>query len=284
MVAGSPRYSLVVATFGRLEEPRAFLASLVAQMPCAVEVFIIDQNDDDRLVPVVREFSRHLQISHIRSRVRNSSHARNLGLARCSGEIVGFPDDDCVYPAGVLQHVDRCFADDPALTVLSGPAITPAGDLGSGRWSSASGPVTIYNVWTSVIGFNLFVRHAALVQVSGFDESLGVGARYGSSEEPDLVIRLIAAGGKAMYDTQLRVIHPDKRLTPVAAARAFAYGTGMGYVMRKHRVPAALILRFVARPLGGAIINLARARMLASRYYWQTTRGRVSGLLSRPTS
>ena len=256
----------------------------MAQGAWPIEVFIVDQNGDDRLDGLVRAFADQLPIRHLRSSVRNSSHARNLGLALCKGDIVAFPDDDCVYPAGVLQHVDRCFAEDPALRSLSGPAITDSGALGSGRWREDSGPVTIYTVWTSVIGFNLFLERTALMGVGGFDEELGVGARFGSSEEPDLIIRMIRAGGKAMYDTALRVIHPDKRLTPVAVSRAFAYGMGMGYVLRKHRAPATLKARFLLRPLGGALLNLFRARIMATRYYWETARGRVYGLMSQPTA
>ena len=85
-------------------------------------------------------------------------HARNLGLGLARGDIVGFPDDDCLQPPGLLDRVAAAFAADPGLAVLTGPAASPEGGLGSGRWRAEAGPITLANVWTSVIEFNLFLR------------------------------------------------------------------------------------------------------------------------------
>ena len=41
--------------------------------------------------------------------------------------------------------------------MLTGPAASPEGGLGSGRWRDASGAIDLTNVWTSVIEFNLFL-------------------------------------------------------------------------------------------------------------------------------
>ncbi len=65
-----------------------------------------------------------------RSAVANACHARNLGLALARGELVGFPDDDCLLPAGLLDRVSAGFAADPALAVLTGPAASPDGGPG----------------------------------------------------------------------------------------------------------------------------------------------------------
>lgn len=270
-----PRFSLVVATLGREAELRPLFASLVAQ-GASLEVILVDQNQDDRLVKVVAEFAGLLPIRHVRAEVRNSSFARNAGLPHCRGAIVGFPDDDCVYPAGTLEFVAREFAD-PGLGVLTGPAEAPGGGLGSGRWAAARAPIGRDNAFTTIICFNLFLRRDVLARIGGFDEALGVGAEFGACEENDLVIRAIAAGARALYDPALRVVHPDKRLTPAALARAFRYGAGFGYVLRKHRFPLAVLARFLLRPLGGALLSLLRGRGLDCAYYRETLRGRLYG-------
>jgi glycosyltransferase involved in cell wall biosynthesis len=276
------KISLIVATLSRVIEVQALLVSLCAQNYLDLEVIIVDQNQDDRLAQVILEFESKISIHRLRSPVRNLSHARDVGVASATGIIIGFPDDDCVYPPGVLTRVSDAFEADAALDVLTGPAFSPDNHPGSGRWQMRSGPIGMENVWTTVIAFNLFIRATRLRQVGGFDESFGVGARFGSGEETDLVIRIIKTGGKCLFDFTLRIIHPDKTLTKVATARAFQYGTGLGQVLRKHRAPAPTAMVFFIRPVGGMLVSLLKMNLLGVAYYWHTLRGRIFGFVTRP--
>jgi hypothetical protein len=69
-------------------------------------------------------------------------------------------------------------------------------------------------------------------------------------------------------------------LTEVAAARARLYGAGLGLALRRHAPGAGTWLPFVVRPLGGIVLNLLRGRFLPARYYAETLRGRIEGLLA----
>ena len=270
------RFSLITATLNRTIELVALLESLSAQTFCDFEVIIVDQNEGDRLVPILHAFP-NLRLTHLRCTVKALSAARNLGIAACTGEFIGFPDDDCLYQPDTLARVHARFAAEPDLAVLSGPAIASDGQLSSGRWSRSAGQITLMTVWTTVIAFNLFIRRAEVTAVGGFDEALGVGARFGSAEETDLTIRLIRAGRRGVYDPGLRVIHPQKQLTLAATARAFSYGAGLGRVLRKHQVAKLIAWQFFLRPAGGVLWSLARLRLLHVKYYWRTLLGRLSG-------
>jgi len=277
------RASLIVATRGRDAELAALFESLIAQDEPALEVIVVDQNADDRLVPVIAGFAGRLAIRHERSAIANANHARNLGLALAQGEIVGFPDDDCLFPPGVLAGVLARFAADPGLAILTGPAASPAGGLGSGRWRTTSGPITVAEAFVSVIEFNLFLRRDVARALGGFDIRLGPGTHFGSAEGNDLLLRALAAGHAARYEVGQEIIHPDKRLTPVAVDRAASYGRGLGQVLRRHRVPARIALPFFYRPLGGIALALARGQCLTARYYLNSLRGRMAGFLTRPS-
>jgi GT2 family glycosyltransferase len=277
---GEKRFSLVVATLGRVDELRALFDSLVAQGRNDFEVILVDQNADERLAPVVAAFAGRMDIMRLRFARPLLSAARNAGSAFARGAIVGFPDDDCVYPAEVLDAVDAAFSGVPALGVLTGVARAPEGGLGSGRWSAERGPITLAKVWTQVIAFNLFLRRDVLERIGGFDERLGVGVVHGSCEDTDLVIRALRAGAVGLYDPALAVVHPDKRLTKVAAARAFRYAAGFGYVLRKHDYGLAAIATYLVRPAGGMAASLLRLRFLACVYYWRTLCGRAYGYVT----
>jgi glycosyltransferase involved in cell wall biosynthesis len=277
-----PRFSLVMATRGRVAEIGAFCDSLRAQGAAAAtaELIIVDQNGDDRLVPILAPHRAALAITHLRSDVARANHARNLGLEAARGALVGFPDDDCLFPPGLLDQVSAAFAADPGLDVLTGPAASPAGGLGSGRWRAASGPIDAANVWTSVIEFNLWLRRPVAASLGGFDAAMGPGTWLGSAEGNDLVLRAIAAGHRARYETALRVIHPDKRMSEVALARAEIYGRGLGHALRKHRVGMRVWLPFAVRPVGGAMLSLLRGRPRDAAYYAMTLKGRVTGFFA----
>lgn len=273
--------SLVVATLGRVAEIGALFDSLAAQ-DVTFEVILVDQNPDARLDPLVAEWAPRLTLRHLRAPHPHANAARNLGLRHARGDLVAFPDDDCLLPPGTLTRVRQAFDADPALTALTGPAAAPGGGLGSGRWNAVAGPITLTTVWTSVIEFNLWLRRDVALRLGGFDEAMGPGARFGSAEGNDLVCRALHAGLTARYDPTLRVIHPDKRLTPEAVARARRYGLGLGFALRRHPVPVSVWAAFLYRPLGGALVSLARGRLLHARYYWASLIGRAEGMLTRP--
>ena len=274
-------FSLVMATRGRTAEIASFLDSVLAQGMPDAEAIIVDQNADARLDAVLAPYAGRLRLLHLRSDVANANHARNLGLAAARGALVGFPDDDCLYPAGVLARVAAAFAADPALALLTGPAESPAGGLGSGRWREAGGTIDAANVWTSVIEFNLWLRRPVALALGGFDDAMGPGTPLGSAEGNDLVLRAIGAGHQARYDPALRVIHPDKRLTDVATARARLYGRGLGFALRRHGVPPATWLPFAVRPIGGVALSLLKGRPRDAGYYAMTLLGRAEGFLRR---
>ncbi|MBU8538706.1 glycosyltransferase family 2 protein [Falsiroseomonas tokyonensis] len=274
-------FSLIVATRGRTTELVEFLDSVTAQGRADIEVIVVDQNEDGRLAPLLAPYTEALRITHLRSSIARANHARNLGLRQARGALVSFPDDDCLYPPGLLDRVANAFAADPALMILTGPAESPEGGLGSGRWRVEGGPITAANAWTSVIEFNLWLRRGLALRLGGYDETMGPGTGLGSAEGNDLVLRAVTVGHKAIYDPSLRIIHPDKRLSEVAVARAWLYGGGLGFALRRHSVPASVWLPFAIRPIGGLALSLLRLRPRDAAYYGMTFLGRLRGFARR---
>ncbi len=274
-----PSFSLIVATVDRALELEGLLGSLRAQSFKDFEIIIIDQNLDDRVVKTAKAFEADLAIRLVKSVIRNTSHARNLGMKIAGGDIFAFPDDDCLYPPDTLRLARERFDREPAMAFLTGPSLAHEGHLGPGRWQRKSCRIDDFTVWTALTEFNFFVRADWVRRISGFDESFGLGARFGSAEGIDMGLRLMAAGGVGYYDYDLKVNHIDRGLVPFTVERAFRYGTGLGQALRKHTAPLRIVATFIARPMGGILINLARRRRVGVAYHWQTLLGRLYGLL-----
>ena len=117
------RFSLIVPTISRTGELERFLASLELQRHKHFELIVVDQNPDDRLVSILSPYANRLSILHLRSEKKGASRARNIGLRHASGDVVAFPDDDCLYPPDVLSRVDHTFASRPEIDGLTGRLI-----------------------------------------------------------------------------------------------------------------------------------------------------------------
>src|ERR1700678_3775791 len=96
---------LVVAPRWRTRELKRLLESLLAQTYKTFEVIVADQNEDDRLAPLLQDYCERLTIKHVRSATLGHSAGSNAGLRMCSGDIGGFPDDDCWYDPDLLRRV-----------------------------------------------------------------------------------------------------------------------------------------------------------------------------------
>ena len=212
------------------------------------------------------------------------SRARNVALAHVTADLVGFPDDDCAYPADLLERIAGRLLEDHGLDGLTGRAADAHG-IGSGRWPAARCPVTPATVWNRVNSHTLFLRRDVVERVGRFDESLGLGSGrpWHSGEETDFVVRALRAGARIEYDPSVVIVHPQRRPAP-AELRALGArdGASVGFILRKHGYPIRTVVRMLIRPLGGVTVSLARGDLTRARFHAATLAGRVRGYAGWP--
>jgi GT2 family glycosyltransferase len=274
-----PSFDLVVATVGRVSELERLLASLETQTHRAFRVLLVDQNDDDRLESILGE--QHLEIVRLHAE-RGLSGARNAALGDIRSDLVAFPDDDCLFTPELLERVARRFAGDPALDGLTGRAIDEAGHSSS-SWARDPALLTRENLWNRAISFTIFLRAPLVARVGRFDEQLGLGAGspWTSGEEIDYLVRALDAGARIEYDPSLNVTHPDTRVSPTTLrSLGNRDGASVGYILRKHAYPKRMVGRMLIRPIGGALIALARRDRAQAAFHLSTLRGRLLGYRS----
>jgi len=267
-----PSFDLVVATVGRSEELARLLDSVEAQAYPRVRILVVDQNEDARLEAVLT--GRGVEILHLRSEL-GLSRARNVALGHVSADIVAFPDDDCVYPGGLLSRVTERFSSDSLLDGLTGRAEDASGKSAA-SWKLDPARLTDHNLWNRAISFTIFLRRGVVERLGEFDERLGLGSPepWSSGEEIDYLIRAVRGGARIEYEPSLVVLHDvrtdDSRI-------AYRDGASVGYLLRKHSYPARTVARMLARPVGGVVVSRARLDRTRAAYYAATLRGRVRG-------
>ena len=264
-VPALPSFDLVVATVGREQELARFLGSVERQGYERVRVILVDQNDDDRVRRAVA--GSGVDVLVLRSE-HGLSRARNAGLAAVEADVVGFPDDDCEYPAGLLGRVAERLGE---LDGISGRTADASGKS-AGRWAAAEGAIDREGVWHRVNSAALFLRVGLVREVGDFDERLGLPGSSG--EEIDYVLRALDAGARIGYDPELVVLHEQPEQLAGIGRRD---GASIGYLLRKHGFPARTVARMLVRPLGGIALSAARGDLARARFHAATLAGRVQG-------
>ena len=267
-----PSFDLVVATVGRTDELAAFLGSVGAQEYPGVRVLVVDQNEDERLEPVLS--SPPVEVVRV-SAPRGLSRARNAALPFLRGDVVAFPDDDCAYPPGLLHRVVERLAADASLDGVTGRAVAND-DSVSASWRPDPARLRRDDLWNRAISFTIFLRRSVVEFVGAFDEQLGLGSGtpWHSAEEIDYLVRAIDSGARIEYDPTLIVRHDVREDTPAIGLRD---GASVGYVLRKHGYGPRLVGRMLVRPVGGTLASLIRLDGDGVRYHLATLRGRIRG-------
>jgi glycosyltransferase involved in cell wall biosynthesis len=277
-----PSFDLVVATAGRVDELRRLLASLERQTHAEFRVLLVDQNEDDRLQPVLAQ-TGPVEIVHLRS-PRGLSRSRNVALPELRADVVAFPDDDCEYPDDLLERLAHRFAADDHLDGLTGRAADRQG-RSSSSWRTDRSLLASADLWNRAISYTIFLRRELLDRIGGFDERLGLGATgpWCSGEEIELLVRAVRVGARIDYDPEVVVWH-ELREYSGKELRAVGYrdGAAVGFILRRHGYGRRAKARMLVRPVAGAAVALARRDLDAARFHTSTLRGRIVGLARAP--
>ncbi len=276
------RISLIVATCGRHDELARLLDSLRAQTHAPYEIIIVDQNPAGFLDDILAQ-AKDLPIRHVPESRRGASPARNKGLEIATGDIIGFPDDDCLYAPDTLEKVLATFDRYPGWGGLLG-TWEPMEQAGRNRTRPLEPPrrLTCRTAFRQSETYVQFFRKQAADTVTGFDEYIGPGAApyYGSAEDTEYLLRIMRAGFAVGRTQAVRLFHPAvDYASPQLRRKARAYGITRMYLLKKHGFSLPFQLANVMYPLVRLPLECCRHGWKAFPYRWEGFRGRLWGLL-----
>ncbi len=289
---GESSIDVLVPTVGRVEELQELLESLARQRPVP-RVIVIDQNPDDRLVPLVERFGTELSLVHLREEQVNAAHALNAGLRHASADVIAVADDDCAYPDGLVEKVLSLLVAHSEWDGLAGRTADRDGTDTQLRWDTTPGPVTRRNIFRRSIGAAMFFRRRVVEAVGDFDETRGMRVRAdgtlsdGGGGDSDYLLRALALGFVLSYDPTIVVHHPS--YTPsfgdrTTMAKGYVYGIGHARLLKEHGYSKLFVLRRAAYVLAGSAYFALRGKPGTARFYAAMGLGRLRGLLGKRVS
>jgi glycosyltransferase involved in cell wall biosynthesis len=277
------RISLIVATCGRAAELQRLLESIVVQRHPDLEVIVVDQNPDDRVMRVIAPYQGALEIVHRRSEP-GATRARNVGLAVATGDIIGFPDDDCWYPAKTLGRVAAFLKASADWEGIIGHTVDASGNA-TLPWNDSAGALSPAMSWRRSVTYVYFLRRHAALAVGGFDVTLGPGAGtpWGAGDDNDFMLRALKTGARVYFDPDLTVHHPPffPGFDALALDKRQRYARADGRVLRKHPMPTWWMLAFFGMPLARLIVSIPTLERARLRFHWVTFFARVRGYRDR---
>jgi glycosyltransferase involved in cell wall biosynthesis len=225
------RVAIVLPTHNRAASLRRAIRSVLAQLPEAPEcsVIVVDNNSTDETKQVCEGWTP--RIRRVSEAQQGLSYARNTGIAATGltghDDVIAFIDDDVEAAPGWLTTLAAAFARHPEVDCVGGRVLPSAGAmppwLTREHWSPLAlqdhGPATqLFDKSRplGLIGANFAFRADVFQRIGGFSpEVQRVNDGVGSTEDHELLNRLYASGGRALYvpDAVVTTEVPEERMT-----------------------------------------------------------------------
>jgi GT2 family glycosyltransferase len=223
-----PPVTVVVATRDRPELLADCVRALAAALGAGDELVVVEAGDSGASAALAAAADAAGGPSTRLVAVPGGGKSRqlNAGVAVAAAPLLLFTDDDCRVP-GDWADALAVALDDPAVGIAFGPieGLTHVpGAAGAAGPPPGEAPLA---TWTYAHGASFAARRDAVVDVGGFDERLGPGARA-HGEEHDLLLRLREAGWRAVIADAPPVAHAAWRDEAAESANALVYERGSG--------------------------------------------------------
>lgn len=269
--ADRPAATIGAVVIGRNEGQRLIdcLTSMTGQ---AGRIVYVDSGSTDGSQQAAQDLGAELVVLDTTTPF-TAARARNAGLAQLTGtgippDLVQFVDGDCVLDPGWIPAAAAFLADHPEVAVVCGrrreryPEASVFNRLIDGEWDTPVGEAR-------ACGGDALMRVAALQAVNGYNPALIAG------EEPELCVRLRAAGWRVWRLAAEMTLH-DAAMTRLGqwwqrtrrAGYAYAQGAAMhGAPPERHKVsetrravlwgvvlPVLTVLFLMLWPVGGMLL------------------------------
>lgn len=188
LMAALPKISIVTPSFNQGHFLEETIRSVLDQRYPNLEYIIVDGGSKDHSVDIIKRHADKLAW-WVSEPDRGQAHAINKGLARATGDIVGYLNSDDLHAPDTLSEVARRFQADASLNWLTGTCLF----FGQGVESCLMKPdpkpdLASWLVTNRITQPGTFWRRTVIEQCGPFDE------QYRCSFDYEYWVRLISRG------------------------------------------------------------------------------------------
>lgn len=208
------KITVIIATRNRADQLRECLGSILKSSYQHFQILILDQSDDQKTYEVVQSFhSKKIKI--VRTSQRGRSKGLNEAVKLAQTEILAFTDDDCLVSKNWLQYIHDTYQKHPKIIGVTGQTFPYLAIKHPNEICPATFRMKEFKIFSSqnlhheFVGFgnNMSFKKSALVAVDFFHEWLGAGVHTKSSEEVEMIFRLLKKGYSIAANPEIVVFH-----------------------------------------------------------------------------
>ncbi|HEY1286020.1 MAG TPA: glycosyltransferase [Solirubrobacterales bacterium] len=273
----APTVSVVIPTRNR---PGSALETLETVLrsnypPDRYEVIVVDNASgaDERVDLAGVEPPAGTRVRMLAEPAPGGSNARNAGLHAATGEIVAFCDDDVLVDPNWIASLALAFEVGDRVGGVAGLTLpreldTPAQVWYEGFASANRGhdlrvldrrdpppdrPLFPFTVGDLGSGENFAFRRELLIQLGGFDPSLGSATPTHGGEDVEAMLRVLLADRQVIYQPRAIVRHAHQRDFEQFERRVWGYGVGLSACLTKVLLHHPRLLPELLRKLPGGL-------------------------------
>jgi glycosyltransferase involved in cell wall biosynthesis len=257
-----PVISVIVPSFQQGRFLERTLLSILRQGYPRTEIIVIDGGSTDGTVEILKRYDRLISF-WCSERDAGQADALNKGLARATGDIVGWQNSDDVYLPGAFSAAAGVFLEDPELDLLHGNILVIDGEdrpLEEWRYVPLHRKALAWQ-WNLLSNQSVFWRRRS-PRIERFDPSFRFCMDY------DFFERAVSAGARTRFlPTFLGAVrmHADTKTSRMRQA-----GAEEELRIRSRNAPAGPVRR-----------RAALAYLRLRRIAWHLRQGEVRYLLNR---
>jgi GT2 family glycosyltransferase len=223
--------SVLICTYNRPDLLRIALRALLIDAATLPDQLVIVNGGDEHADRVVADFQRGsgVEIKLVKTVNRNLAASRNVGLARCTGDIIAMTDDDAEVFSDWVARMTQAHRQHPEAGAVGGPVLGTNTDRLVGKLAD----LITFPVWPApqyvrtLPGVNISYKRALVEQIGPQDETLFRG------EDVDYNWRAQQLGYKVYFDPAIKVYHHHRPTLRGLFQQHYMYGRAYYLVRRK---------------------------------------------------
>ncbi len=227
------KISVLVATCNRPEMLKVCIQGLFAQKTeILYEIIVLDQSDPEKRM-VLQPGKR--TVRNILCNFKNKSRALNLGVKHASADYIAVIDDDCIADTNWVDLIYQALQKEGSDFIITGRVVAGNNEKEAirSRLHDVLDRRTVFkkNKITPIFklsGCNFGFHKTAYTEVGLFNENLGPGSSFKSSDDNEWAYRALNLGFKIIYVPEAKVIHRSWRNTreDINLMKDYGYAAG----------------------------------------------------------